>query len=51
MKSANKTKQTTTTTTTTKKPGADCGSDHELFIDKFRLKQKKVRENQQNIQV
>ena len=24
------------------KPGADCGSDHELFIVKFRLKLKKV---------
>ena len=24
------------------KPGADCGSDHELFIVKFRLKFKKV---------
>ena len=24
------------------KPGADCGSDHELLIDKFRLKLKKV---------
>ena len=24
--------------------GADCGSDHELLIDKFRLKLKKVRE-------
>ena len=23
--------------------GADCGSDHELLIDKFRLKLKKVR--------
>ena len=23
-------------------PGADCGSDHELFIAKFRLKLKKV---------
>ena len=23
--------------------GADCGSDHELFIAKFRLKLKKVR--------
>ena len=22
--------------------GADCGSDHELFIDKFRFKMKKV---------
>ena len=26
----------------TKKPGADCGSDHELLIAKFRLKLKKV---------
>ena len=25
-----------------KKPGADSGSDHELFIGKFRLKLKKV---------
>ena len=25
-----------------KRPGADCGSDHELFIAKFRLKLKKV---------
>ena len=25
------------------RPGADCGSDHELFIVKFRLKLKKVR--------
>ena len=25
------------------RPGADCGSDHELLIDKFRLKLKKVR--------
>ena len=24
------------------KPGADCGSDHELLINKFRLKLKKV---------
>ena len=24
------------------KPGADCGSDHELLIAKFRLKFKKV---------
>ena len=24
------------------RPGADSGSDHELFIDKFRLKLKKV---------
>ena len=25
------------------RPGADCGSDHELFIAKFRLKLKKVQ--------
>ena len=25
------------------RPGADCGSDHEFFITKFRLKLKKVR--------
>ena len=25
-----------------KQPGADCGSDHELLITKFRLKLKKV---------
>ena len=25
-----------------KRPGADCGSDHELLIEKFRLKLKKV---------
>ena len=25
--------------------GADCGSDHELFIAKFRLKKKKVGKN------
>ena len=24
------------------RPGAECGSDHELLIDKFRLKLKKV---------
>ena len=24
------------------RPGADCGSDHELLIAKFRLKSKKV---------
>ena len=24
------------------RPGDDCGSDHELLIDKFRLKSKKV---------
>ena len=28
--------------TTKKRPGADCGSDHELLIAKFRLKLKKV---------
>ena len=27
------------------RPGADCGSDHELFIAKFRLKLKKVGKN------
>jgi len=27
-----------------KRPGADCGSDHELVIAKFRLKLKKVGE-------
>ena len=27
------------------RPGADCGSDHELLIAKFRLKLKKSREN------
>ena len=32
----NKTKQNKT------RPGADCGSDHELLIAKFRLKLKKV---------
>ena len=26
------------------RPGADCGSDHELFTAKFRLKLKKSRE-------
>ena len=26
-----------------KRPGADCGSDHELLTVKFRLKLKKVR--------
>ena len=34
----NKTIQSTKT-----RPGADCGSDHELLITKFRLKLKKVR--------
>ena len=28
--------------TVSKRPGADCGSDHELLIDKFRIKLKKV---------
>ena len=28
--------------TVSKRPGADCGSDHELLIAKFRLKLKKV---------
>ena len=27
------------------RPGADCGSDHELFITKFRLKLNKVGKN------
>ena len=27
------------------RPGADCGSDHELLIAKFRLKLKKVGKN------
>ena len=27
------------------RPGADCGSDHELLITKFRLKLKKVEKN------
>ena len=27
------------------RPGADCGSDHELLIAKFRLKFKKLGEN------
>ena len=27
------------------RPGADCGSDHELLIAKFRLKLKKVDKN------
>ena len=27
------------------RPGADCGSDHELLTAKFRLKLKKVGEN------
>ena len=29
-------------TVSEKRPGADCGSDHELLISKFRLKLKKV---------
>ena len=28
--------------TVSKRPGADCGSDHELLIAKFRIKLKKV---------
>ena len=28
-----------------KRPGADCGSDHELFIGKYRIKLKKVGKN------
>ena len=31
--------------TATTRPGADCGSDHELLITKFRLKLKKVGES------
>ena len=27
------------------RPGADCGSDHELLLAKFRRKLKKVRKN------
>ena len=27
------------------RPGADCGSDHELLIDKFRLRLKEVGKN------
>ena len=27
------------------RPGADCGSDHELLIDKLRMKLKKVGKN------
>ena len=30
-------------TVSKKRPGADCGSDHELLIAKFRLKLKKLR--------
>ena len=33
------------------RPGADCGTDHELFSAKFRLKLKKVGKNQWAIQV
>ena len=33
------------------KLGADYGSDHELLIAKFSFKLKKVRENQQVIQL
>ena len=32
------------TQSTKTRPGAECGSDHELLIDKFRLKLKKVGE-------
>ena len=31
--------------------GADCGSDHELLIAKFRLKLKKVEKNYQTTQI
>ena len=31
--------------TVSKRPGADCSSDHEHFIAKFRFKLKKVGEN------
>ena len=31
-------------TVSKRRPGADCGSDHELLIAKFRLKLKKVGE-------
>ena len=27
------------------RPGADCGSDHQLLVAKFRLKLKKTRKN------
>ena len=30
------------------RPGADCGSDHELLIAKFRLKLKKVGKTTRN---
>ena len=33
------------------RPGADCGSDHELLIAKFRLKLEESRENHLTIQV
>ena len=32
-------------TVSKRRPGADCGSDHELLIAKFRLKLKKVGKN------
>ena len=32
-----------------KRPGADCGSDHELLIAKFKLKLKKVGETNRPI--
>ena len=32
-------------TVSKRRPGADCGSDHELLIAKFRLKLKKLGEN------
>ena len=31
------------------RPGADCGSDHEPFIIKFRLKLKKVRKSTRSL--
>ena len=31
------------------KPGADCGSDHELLIAKFRLKLKKLKEESEKV--
>ena len=34
-----------------RRPGADCGSDHEFLIGKFRLKLKKVGKNTRTIQV
>ena len=33
------------------RPGADCGSDHELLIAKFRLRLKKVGKTTRPIQV